>query len=81
MKGAIAGAGIDTLYTTGEFREHMGVIPDFKIWKDHADDVMLLHSQIVVTIAAGDKVFIKGTPTNPLAELAQRVSHLKLKEE
>lgn len=59
FKELIQKAGIDSLFTTNNFRNHQEVLPNFQIWKNHANSIEEIENEIIRDIKKDDCVFIK----------------------
>ena len=69
----IGNAGIDALYTAHFFTEHINVLPDRSIWKDHSMDIATLIEEIIGSLSDNDMLFVRGTLKSNLARLTERL--------
>ena len=56
----IAAARIDALYSVEKFPEHLNVLPDKNIWKNHSADFRTLVDELLEGVEEGDLLCIKG---------------------
>ncbi|MFW5442774.1 MAG: Mur ligase family protein [Methylococcaceae bacterium] len=66
-------SGIDLLYTTHYFTEHIKVLTDKSIWKNHSIDIENIIPEILQSIGNNDIVFVRGTLKSNLKEIVQQI--------
>ncbi|MCF6203820.1 MAG: protein containing Six-hairpin glycosidase-like domain protein [Methylococcaceae bacterium] len=72
-KTLIQAAQIDCLFTVENFREHVSVLDDISIWKNHADKVESIEGEIINSITPNDIVCVKGVKKSKLPELTEKL--------
>ncbi len=73
FRALIEQAGIDLLYTTHHFSEHINVLPDKSIWKNHKANIEHLIPEILDVINDNDMVFVRGTLMSDLKKMVDAV--------
>jgi len=68
-------SGIDALYTVERFREHISVLPDVSIWKNHSDSYLGLEQELMGNIDKNDMVFVCALKNSDLNELYEKLAH------
>ncbi len=76
-KDLVSNAKIDELYTLGEFREHIEVIEDFRIWIMHAEDYHTIEEKLLNSIDEHTYIFIKGSKSSNINKLIESLNKLK----
>ena len=69
----IAQSGIEALYTVGKFREHIGVLIDVSIWKNHSDSYVNIEQELMDSINKNDIVFVCALKSSDLRELYEKL--------
>lgn len=72
-------SGLDCLYTAAHFPEHLNVLADKSIWKNHSYTISNLMDEIIDAIQADDMLFVRGAVADGEVGLDQLVARL-LKE-
>ena len=73
FKELINEANIDLLYTTHYFTEHINVLENKDIWKNHSFDINNIQKEIIDEIKKDDIVFIRGTLKSNLDSLVKKI--------
>ncbi len=72
-KTLIQTAQIDCLFTVENFREHVRVLEDISIWRNHADNYENIEDEIINTINPNDIVCVKGVKKSKLPQLTEKL--------
>ena len=62
-------ANIDLLYTGHRFAEHINVLDDKNIWKNHAFDITELGDEVLDSIEENDILFMRGNYESKMEKL------------
>lgn len=71
-------AEINALFTVERFREHVEVLEDISIWKNHVDQPGMVIDEVMRIIEPDDVVFIKGTKKSGLSCLVAKLQEMCL---
>ena len=75
-KALIQTAKIDCLFTVENFREHVNVLEDISIWRNHADKYESIEDEIINAINPNDIVCVKGVKNSHLPELIEKLTKI-----
>ncbi len=78
-KTLIQSAQIDWLFTVERFREHVNVLEDISIWKNHGDSLESIEDEIINSINPNDIVCVKGIKNSQLPELKEKLKKILLR--
>lgn len=67
---------IDQLYTIGDFKNHINVVKDLEIWKNHANKIDDIMDEIVEQLNHEDNIFIKVTQNHNIESLLNKINKL-----
>lgn len=77
FQGLIAEAGIESLFTVEKFTEHINVLPDKSIWKNHSLDFNNIKEEVLESIDENDILCIKGIYESDLPKFIIWMEQLK----
>lgn len=77
FRNLITDAGIDLLFTVEKFTEHINVLPDRSIWRNHSLDFNNIKEEIVDSVQENDILCVKGIFESNLPEFISWIRKLE----
>lgn len=72
----VSSDSIDQIFTIGEFKNHINILEDFKIWKNHANKIEDIMDEILNELNHNDNLFIKVNKNHNVQSLVDKINNI-----